>query len=79
MISQVRRIGLFRPLDMILELADEEEKRSNFRTPRLQLPDVVFCFFEKFQIPGFIGKLHFWINTLKRARPQDVESFDHNA
>ncbi len=26
MISQVRRIGLFRRLDMILELADEEEK-----------------------------------------------------
>jgi hypothetical protein len=55
MITQVRRIGLFRRLDMILGLADEEEKRSNFRTPRLQLPNVVFCFSEKFQIPGFIG------------------------
>ena len=50
MISQVIRIGLFQPLDMILNLADEEQKRgknqkkSNFRTPiRLQLPDVVFC------------------------------------
>jgi len=40
---------------MILKLANEEEKRSNFRTPRLQLQNVVFCFFEKFQIPGIVA------------------------
>jgi hypothetical protein len=28
MITEVIKIGLFRPLDMILKLADEEEKRG---------------------------------------------------
>jgi hypothetical protein len=28
------------------------KKRANFKTPdRLQLPNVIFCFFEDFQIP----------------------------
>jgi hypothetical protein len=30
MISQVLRIGLFYPLDMILKLADENQKKSTF-------------------------------------------------
>ena len=51
-------MGPFQPLDMILKLTDEEQKRgenqkrANFRTPsRLRLPDVTFCFSENFQIP----------------------------
>ena len=56
MISEVIRIGLFGPLDIILKLEDEEEKRQNFRTTRLQLQNVVYCFAEKFQIPGLYSK-----------------------
>jgi hypothetical protein len=34
MISQVRRIGFFRPLDMILKLADEDQKRGGNQKKR---------------------------------------------
>ena len=44
---------------MILKLADEEEKRSNFRTPsRLTLPNVVFCFSEKSQMLQYRNLSH---------------------
>jgi hypothetical protein len=53
MITQVIRIGFFQPFDMILKLANEDQKRgenqrkSNFRTSsRLRLRNVLFCFSE---------------------------------
>ena len=80
MISQVRRIGLFRRLDMILELADEEEKRGENKKKRTfsetQQVTTARCslqFFwgrSKFQV--YIGSHQSWANTGLREKLQDI-------
>jgi hypothetical protein len=80
MITQVIRIGFFQLFDMILKLANEEQKRgenqkkSKFSdTQQVKAAKRSLLFFwgqSKFQV--YIGIFHFWINSLRKAHPQDV-------
>jgi len=56
MISQVRRIGLFQPLDMILKLAYEDQKRGENQKKR--------TFSETQQVmTAKCSLLFFWVNS----------------
>ena len=85
LISRAISIGLFQPLDMILELPSEAQKRgenqkkSTFsETQQVWTTRCTLLFlWGGSKVKVYIGNVHFWINNLERNRPQDVVALDN--
>ena len=85
LISQAISIGLFQPTDMILALPNEDQRRdknqkkSTFsETQQVWTTRCTLLFFwGGSKVKVYIGIVHFWINSLKMTRPQDVVASDN--